>query len=264
MPSDSVTFDRAADYYDETRGFPPGVEREIAALICRAGNLSRSSRVLEVGAGTGRIALPLAALARAVVGLDLSYPMLQRLRAKQRGEPVGAVVGDATCLPFPPGAFDAAVAVHVFHLIARWQDALREVARVLRPGGILLSGHADQSLAVQDENILSRVWESVMPAERTPNIGVPRDQYATFLESEGWRPVGEHQVHLYEAVETPRTFLDRVERRVWSSMWRLPDEDHAKLVAAIRETIAQHYSDPDQPITRQLNFAVRAFLPPAV
>jgi ubiquinone/menaquinone biosynthesis C-methylase UbiE len=54
--------------------------------------------------------------------------MLERLRAKQQGEPVGRWWGCAR-LPFPPAAFDAVVAVHVFHLIARWQDALGEVAR---------------------------------------------------------------------------------------------------------------------------------------
>ena len=37
MPSDSIAFDRAADYYDSTRGFPPGEDRAVAAMIARAG-----------------------------------------------------------------------------------------------------------------------------------------------------------------------------------------------------------------------------------
>ena len=60
MPKDSVAFDRAAGYYDNTRGFPAGVEGEIGALMAQAGDLSSASRVLEIGVGTGRIALPVA------------------------------------------------------------------------------------------------------------------------------------------------------------------------------------------------------------
>jgi ubiquinone/menaquinone biosynthesis C-methylase UbiE len=71
MTSDSVVFDRAASFYDETRGFPPGEERSIAALISRVGHLGPDSRVFEIGIGTGRIALPLARHVRAVYGIDL-------------------------------------------------------------------------------------------------------------------------------------------------------------------------------------------------
>jgi hypothetical protein len=53
MPPDSVTFNQAADFYDETRGFPPGEEAHVGALVARAGQLTRTSRVLEVGIGTG-------------------------------------------------------------------------------------------------------------------------------------------------------------------------------------------------------------------
>jgi ubiquinone/menaquinone biosynthesis C-methylase UbiE len=59
VPSNSINFDRAASYYDETRGFPAGVEEQVGAFIAQSVNLDANSRVLEVGVGTGRIALPL-------------------------------------------------------------------------------------------------------------------------------------------------------------------------------------------------------------
>ncbi|MBN2305526.1 MAG: class I SAM-dependent methyltransferase, partial [Anaerolineae bacterium] len=99
MPPESVAFDRAADYYDETRGFPPDQQPPIAALIARAANLTRASRVIEVGIGTGRIALPLAEHVRAITGIDLARPMLNRLRAKRTAEPVHIAQGDITRLP---------------------------------------------------------------------------------------------------------------------------------------------------------------------
>lgn len=49
MNSVSIAFDRAVGFYDQTRGFPPGQERRVAALFVRAGELDRSSYVLEIG-----------------------------------------------------------------------------------------------------------------------------------------------------------------------------------------------------------------------
>ena len=101
MSPESLAFDRAAGFYDETRGFPPGAEQPVAALLCRVGNLTPGSRVLEIGVGTGRIALPLSQHVAAVYGLDLSRPMMARLRAKQADQPVYVAEGDAAQLPFP-------------------------------------------------------------------------------------------------------------------------------------------------------------------
>src|SRR5262245_40719864 len=112
MVLNSIAFDRAADYYDETRGFPPGEEQTAAALISQTGGLTPASKVIEIGVGTGRIALPLARYVGAYFGVDISRPMMARLRAKQNGEPISLVEGDATRLPFASHSFDAAVAVH--------------------------------------------------------------------------------------------------------------------------------------------------------
>ena len=84
----SINFDRAAQYYDDTRGFPPGVDQDVAKTIARAGQLTTASRELEFGVRTGRIALPLANYVASVHGLDLARPMMLRLRAKQTDEAI--------------------------------------------------------------------------------------------------------------------------------------------------------------------------------
>src|SRR5690242_11658674 len=134
----SVSFDRAVDYYDQTRGFPPGVETQAAAAIARAGGLNGSEKVIEIGVGTGRIALPVAPYVNHYVGIDISIPMMKRLLSKRGTEPVSVTEGSATHLPFPDATFDAAVAVHIFHLIPDWQQALAELKRVLKPDGRLI------------------------------------------------------------------------------------------------------------------------------
>jgi ubiquinone/menaquinone biosynthesis C-methylase UbiE len=138
MAAQSVVFDRAADYYDATRGFPPSVEHDAAALIARVGGLTLSSAVLEIGIGTGRIALPLAAHVGVVNGVDLSLPMLRRLLGKRRNERVHVAQGDILRLPFASGSVDAVIAVHIFHLVPGYAVALGEAARVLKAGGVLI------------------------------------------------------------------------------------------------------------------------------
>jgi ubiquinone/menaquinone biosynthesis C-methylase UbiE len=263
MPSDSIPFDRAAGFYDETRGFPPGEERAAAGLFVAAGDLGARSRVLEVGVGTGRIALPLADRVGVMIGVDLSAPMLARLHAKRRDEPLHPLRGDATRLPFAAATFDAVIAVHVFHLIPGWQRALREVARVLRPGGCLLSGFNDWLRDGPVQAVLGPVWRAAVGEDNfTPNVGVPRAEYRTFLEESGWRPAAEAHVHTYATTESARRYLDHLERRVWSSLWRIPDDAWARGVQAVRDAVARHFPDPDAATTIERRFTVRAYLPP--
>src|SRR5207249_720410 len=95
------------------------------------------ARLLEVGAGTGRISLPLLARGADLVGVDLSSKMLARQRRK---EPAARVAqGDATRLPFAAGQFDGLLTIHVLHLIGDWRMALREFRRLLRPGGVYVN-----------------------------------------------------------------------------------------------------------------------------
>src|SRR5574340_328416 len=159
LGSGSLSFDRAAHFYDETRGYTPEVARAIADGMLRYGPLAAGAHALEIGIGTGRIALPLLARGVNISGLDISPRMLERLRANeaaacaaQPDAPWGrldAALGDITALPFATGTFDAVVAVHILHLITRWRDAFSEALRVLRPGAPLLLGqdvaHGDYS-----------------------------------------------------------------------------------------------------------------------
>lgn len=258
----SIAFDRAAGFYDQTRGFPPGEEQRIAALLAEAGHLTCTSRVLEIGVGTGRIALPLAAHVDRVVGLDLARAMMERLRAKRRAEPITLIQGDLTRLPLATGAFDAVVAVHIFHLVPGWRAALDEAARVLAPGGALLIGHSGYE-RVPDEELLREAWQSAVPRERTAPVGVPRERLDDFPEAEGWQRTGEALVHRYRVTRTLRRFLDHIERRTHSSSWRLTDDEIARGLAAALAAAGAHRLALDAPFEQEQRFEVRAYRPPA-
>jgi SAM-dependent methyltransferase len=135
--SASLSFDRAAAYYDRTRMTAPETVARVTATL--EAQLGDRGPCLEVGVGTGQVALPLSAAGVDVVGLDISHAMLERLLEKSGGRsPVPLVVGDATCLPFAGGAFGGAVLRHVLQLVSEYQRAISELARVIRPGGVAL------------------------------------------------------------------------------------------------------------------------------
>jgi SAM-dependent methyltransferase len=95
---------------------------------------------LDVGCGTGFLALLLAELGHRAVGVDAAEEMLTRARTKARDLGVDAPFrrADADALPFDDGVFDLVVERHVIWTLPDPSGALREWRRVLRPGGRLV------------------------------------------------------------------------------------------------------------------------------
>lgn len=118
------------------------------------GRARRPARVLDVATGGGHTALAFAALAPRVVAFDLTEPMLgaarEFIQARGVGH-VGFVAGDVEALPFRAGAFPMVTCRIAAHHFANPGAAVRQVARVLGPGGSLLLqdilGHDDQEIA---------------------------------------------------------------------------------------------------------------------
>jgi ubiquinone/menaquinone biosynthesis C-methylase UbiE len=132
------TWDHVAKRYDEAAfTFDP-----FAEALVEAAQVNEGEKVLDVGCGTGISTFPAAARVGAagrVVGLDLAEPMLRAAACKEpeTAGPVGFVQGRAEALPFPAGTFDVALCNFGPHLFADPPQGLREMARVLRPGGRL-------------------------------------------------------------------------------------------------------------------------------
>lgn len=99
--------------------------------------------VLEVGGGDGTMAAALlqASPAARVTMTDFDPVMVERARARLRRFGARAEVSraDAMALPFADSSFDAALSFIMLHHVGRWEDALRELVRVLRPGGWLFA-----------------------------------------------------------------------------------------------------------------------------
>jgi ubiquinone/menaquinone biosynthesis C-methylase UbiE len=97
-------------------------------------------RVLEIGAGTGANLPFYPAAVDAITVAEPEAPMVKKLkrRIREQARPVEIVVAPAERLPLPDGQFDTVVATLVLCTVADQAQALREIRRVLKPGGRLL------------------------------------------------------------------------------------------------------------------------------
>ncbi|HTZ44761.1 MAG TPA: class I SAM-dependent methyltransferase [Jatrophihabitans sp.] len=106
------------------------------------GRIAAGQRVLDLGCGTGRYTVPLAAAGARVTGLDLAEPMLAQAAEKLAAAGLTAELrtGDMTALPFEAASFDVVVStLTLMHVPpADRQRVFAEIARVLAPGGVLL------------------------------------------------------------------------------------------------------------------------------
>ncbi|HVM56220.1 MAG TPA: bifunctional demethylmenaquinone methyltransferase/2-methoxy-6-polyprenyl-1,4-benzoquinol methylase UbiE [Gaiellaceae bacterium] len=138
LPSDGVRtmFDRIAPVYDlMNRVMTAGLDRRWRAVTV-AQVVRPGDRVLDACCGTGDLAIAARrAGAGAVVGLDFSERMLERARRKDRA--IEWVRGDVLALPFDDGSFDAATVGFGVRNVEDLEAGLRELRRVLRPGGRL-------------------------------------------------------------------------------------------------------------------------------
>jgi ubiquinone/menaquinone biosynthesis C-methylase UbiE len=144
-----VFYDRIAETYDseqEKFSFVRLPEKKIV-LETLAAVLTPGQTVLEIGAGTGRFTIPIAARVRRVTAVDFSGSMLRQLAGKMEKEGLGnidLVHGDFMNIDFPE-RFDLIVSVSAIEYI-RDQDALfKKMAELLKPGGRLLLATANQT-----------------------------------------------------------------------------------------------------------------------
>ncbi len=143
MTDDTGYGDRMAAGYE--RHWAPVLAPSAVALLERLDrSIATGARaVVDVGVGTGNLSIP--ALGRwptvDITGLDVAPEMAsaaERLVAERLPQAVArfrGVVADAAEMPFPDGAFDMAMSSFVLQLVGRRPAVLREIRRVLRPGG---------------------------------------------------------------------------------------------------------------------------------
>jgi SAM-dependent methyltransferase len=242
----SASFNRAAEVYDRTRLTDPvALTRAIDVLdgVLPAGD------ALEIGVGTGALAIPLASRGRRVVGVDVSTAMLERLRDKERPNRLAVAIADATRLPIADAAFAGAYCRWVLHLVAGWREAVRELCRAVGPGGVVVVEPGGYAGGWRE--VWLRFVDALGPAAEPVGLDA-RGGYADLDEVFAACGAAKREV-----IETPMQldssldrFLGEAAARAYSWTWRVGDAELGRAVAAVRAWAVERYGpDLTQPFS---------------
>jgi ubiquinone/menaquinone biosynthesis C-methylase UbiE len=239
----SVSFDRAADYYDATRALDPDLTRRVLNLLTT--ELSGRGPCLEIGVGTGRLALPLAEASISITGVDLSAAMLKKLIAKSAGvAPLLATRADATALPFATDAFGAAFACWVLHLIPDWQAVVTELVRVVRPGGVILidlGGPNPHLIQEVRDKFLVTAGASLAPRGTHDVAAVTEVMHSLGASLRELPPISDHPE------VTPEATVAVLEAGVFSITWDIDAATRTRAGRIAREWATKQYGSLEEP-----------------
>ncbi|MDO8125178.1 MAG: class I SAM-dependent methyltransferase [Candidatus Hermodarchaeota archaeon] len=239
-----IDFGRVAEDYETTRGIPDHFMKELLEDIISTCGLTANTLVLDLGCGAGRFLRELTCRKIPAVGIDISKGMLEKACLNQQSRIFlhsYFVSGDAVALPFQQGLFTGILAIHLFHLLSDWQEALSETLRVLKPGGTLLTGYVE---GVTHGSFLTRLYRRrrVELGYVYEHPGVHPSEIIASLRDEG-ATIETHQfsTSIGVPVRQTLTFLDQ---RVFSSMWRnLPDVVHRQIMQEVRASATSQFKN---------------------
>ena len=222
-----VDFSENAPVYDRRHGAV--LSREDIDRLWAGANLHPGARVLDIGAGTGRVAIPLAARGCRVAAMEPAAGMLQELKKKASAIGVRLAAGEGARLPFASGAFDVVVIARLLYLTSDWRAILHDAHRVLAGGGCLLhewgNGEGDEEwVRIREE--ARRLFESAgVPSPFHPGVRSEADVDADLGEL---GLVREREIVLGPGPEiTLREFLRRLVDGELSYIWHVPDSVRA-------------------------------------
>jgi ubiquinone/menaquinone biosynthesis C-methylase UbiE len=230
----SPSFAEIAPRYDALRPLSSGDRTRLAEMLAAAG-IGSDDLVVDIGCGTGRITLPLAALTPGrVVGVDSEARMLEVARAKDESHRVDWRRGTAYRLPLADGEAKLAVVVMVAHLLRRRGAAFREVRRILHPGGQL------SLWTFTPEHVRRFYLNDYFPS--IPTIDLPRFAEMPMLERELARagfPEVRKEIQAEERVMPIAEVVDRVRGRYISTLTMLPPLEYRLGLQRLEELLAR-------------------------
>jgi SAM-dependent methyltransferase len=220
-------------------------------------------RFLELGVGTGRVALPVASRGYSYTGVDISTEMMARLRAKADLPNLTLREADVTDLPFEDGGFDVVLAFHVLHLVPEWRQALAEARRVTAAGGYFLFGGNEGA----DDDPYARIRQRWAELARELGAG-PSPRHVSLPDLAAELTAQDCRLAVYRVAAWTREFrpidlIERLHARTFSASWDMPDEAmdaiHERLLAWTHET----FGDLEASLETKQEFRVTAARWPA-
>ena len=249
------TYDAVAQTFDRHRALPDGAVQAIRNAVLAAVAAPRP-RLLDLGAGTGRIGWPFVAAGDDYVGVDVSFGMLRAFR-KRIGRPNGLalVQSDGQLLPFADAAFDGVLLVQVFGGLRGWRRLMAEARRVLTPAGTLIVG---RTLAPEDgvdarmKHHLALLLDEMRVA---PGVNA-RDEVQRWLDATATAATCVIAA-TWDAERTPRGFLER--HRTGARFSTLPDPIRADALGKLATWATGTFGSLDAAHCEPHRFELRTF-----
>lgn len=245
----SNNFDAVSQVYDLSRVYPPEAQAEIRNSLRSLFHNGPTTRILEVGAGTGAFSLLLIPDGYLYMAVDISRDMLAQMHEKLRGEHYRSIlqVGDAAALPFVDRSFDVVLAAKCLRHISQWQAALAEAKRVLNPGGLFI--HIEEFWPVRPVAAEVRPkWEAIVTdlgyaPRRHP--GPTRDELIMECLSGLGFAVEQRVLAQWTTPSSPQRVLAHLSNRGGSSTLGLPEELLEESLRQLRRWVRERFDDAD-------------------
>jgi len=220
-----IPFDRVADIYDKSRKLPLHVMKKTIEVLAR--EMKGNRRILDVGVGSGRFAMPLQEQGFRIVGIDISREMLHKAQDKTTDN---LLLSEACQLPFKASAFQIALCIHILHLISDWRDALGEICRVTTEELVSITHTRKNPVSEAYERLLREIGYNLrrLRIRESELQGLVKPARSIFIAS-----------HEYSTNKR----LDYLRQRASSRQWKIPEEVNKQVV----QELTKHFAGQKYP-----------------
>lgn len=258
----TLHYDKIAAIYDATRAIPQGVDEQVTDFILQLVKAKPETKFLEIGIGTGIIAIPIIKRGYSYTGIDISQKMMQQIGRKLQGVPsnLTLIQADASSLSmFEDNSFDVVLMRHVIHLISDWRSALAEIRRVLKPNGFFLYC---ETVLTPHQKEFEQQWRQIAEkAEGFQKPGYEAEDRADIEDVKRWLIEQGATIETVTAVkwrveQTVGKLLDIYQTKPFGSCWVVPDNVFPSVMRDFREWCRKHYGSFDVILASDATFDI--------
>jgi SAM-dependent methyltransferase len=203
------------------------------------------------------MAVPLAERGVRITGIDIAPKMLAVLRTKRTD--IDVMLAEAERMPLREGAFDAALFVHILHLVPDAAATVRATLRTVRAGGVVVYGGDDRNTGDHDE--ADRIIERAVLDISGIDLGLsdPHDTGAAAFETvsaAAGAKIERRTLARWTGSAQGRRMVDRLAAKAYSSSWRIPDEKLPAIVKRVTPQLAALFGDLDREVPFERSFSM--------
>lgn len=254
MTRSTATFDITAAGFNRHRAFPPGVPEAIRTAIWKC-LPHPHGRILDLGAGTGRIGNAFVQANDFYVGVDLSWAMLREFAVQN---PAACLLqAEGGSLPFRDASFDLVLLMQVLSGAADWTGLLQEALRILASPGVVVVGQTvapDSGMDSQLKRQLDLILEETGIAMHKPKKS--RKNALAWLESRASRRKTVTAAK-WAAQRSPQQFIAR--HRTGARFSALPPAVQDKALEKLSDWAKTNFGSLQKSLNEEHSFALDVF-----